>query len=110
MLEDDQKRVLFSMDLSANERMRSKESNMYLDVNKLIERAGEVQSFQLPRETWLYPLATALKKRREASWELEIRFKDSRSHTYKFDLEATEHDLHFRVASGGKPSEDESPK
>ena len=98
------------MDLSANERTRIKDGNTYLDVKKLIERAAEVKSLQLPREKWLNPLAAALKKHREASWELELRFKDSQSHTYKYELESREYSLHFILTSTGNRSEDESSK
>jgi hypothetical protein len=101
-LEAIQEHVRLSMDLSANERTRSRYSNTYLDVKKLIERAGEVESFQLSKEKWLNPLAAALKKHRDASWELEIQFKDSPSHTYKYELEVREHSLHFQVKPNGK--------
>ena len=109
VMETNEHYVRFSMDLSPNERTRSKDSNINLDVKKLIERAAEVESFQLSKDKWLNPLGSALRKNREASWELVITFKDSPSHTYKFDLEATGHDLYFQVASTGKPSQDESP-
>lgn len=101
-LDANEKRVLLSMDLSANERTRSKGSNIYLDVNKLIERAAEVESFQVPKEKWLDPLKLALQKHRGASREVEIRFKDSPSHKYQYDLRSNDFDLEFIVSYNGR--------
>ena|ERR1035437_3649786 len=101
-LEADEKRVLFSMDFSASERTRNKDTNLYMDVQALIEKVADVQQFQLSIEKWLDPLASALKKYRNASHELEIRFKDSPSHTYQYDLIADKHSLWFNVLDDGE--------
>jgi len=92
-LDSNEERVLLSMDLSVNERTRSKDSNIYLDVKKLIERASEVESFQLSIEKWLDPLKSALQKYRDASREVEIRFKDSSSHRYRYKIDVDEYNL-----------------
>jgi hypothetical protein len=98
-LEADEKRVLFSMDFSASERTRNKESNLYIDVQSLIENSADVHQFELPREKWLDPLAAALKQHRNASRELEIRFKDSPSRTYRYALDVDDHRICFVVLS-----------
>ena len=101
-LEADEKRVLFSMDFSASERTRNKDTSLYSDVKALIENQSKVKQFQISIEKWLDPLASALKEYRNASWELEIRFKDSPSHIYLFDLKADKHCLWFDVLEDGK--------
>jgi hypothetical protein len=101
-LEANEKRVLFSMDFSASERTRNKDSNLYIDVQSLIENFADVQQFELSREKWLDPLAAALKQHRNASWELEIRFKDSPSRSYRYAPQADEHSVRFIVRDDGQ--------
>jgi hypothetical protein len=101
-LEADEKRVLFSMDFSASERTRNRDSNLYIDVQSLIENYADVQQFELSREKWLDPLAAALKGHRKATWELQIRFKDSPSRTYRFAPQADEHSVRFMVRDDGQ--------
>jgi hypothetical protein len=100
-LDADENRVLFSMDFSASERTRNKDTNLYMDVQALIEKVADVKQFQLSIEKWLDPLAAALKRHRNASRELEIRFKDAPSRTYQYELEADRHILRFNVRSDG---------
>jgi hypothetical protein len=101
-LDADEKRVLFSMDFSASERIRNKDANLYIDAKALIENASKLKQFQISIEKWLNPLASALKEYRNASRELEIRFKDSPSHIYLFDLKADKHCLWFDVLEDAK--------
>lgn len=98
-LEADETRVLFSMDFSASERTGHKDSNLFLDVQKLIEQASDVASFEIQIEKWLDPFAAALKKHRGAVRELEIRFKDTPSRLYRYYLEADQFRLVFKVVN-----------
>lgn len=100
-LEADEKRVLLSIDFSACERTRHKDSNLYLDVQRLIEHVSDVLRIELSIEKWLDPLAAALKEHKHAVRELEIRFKDAPSRVYRYDLQADKHRLLFEIADGG---------
>jgi hypothetical protein len=103
-LEADEERVLFSMDFSASERTRNKDSHLYMDAKALIENASNVKQIQITIEKWLEPLKSALKEFQNASRELEIRFKNSPSRTYRYDLRADEYCLWFDLLSNGKQS------
>lgn len=109
-LEADEKRVLFSMDFSASERTRHKDSNLYLDVQKLIEQMNDVERFELSIEKWLNPLAAALQKRRQAVRELEIRFKNAPRKLYRYDLETDKYRLLFNIRNNGMRYESDFPR
>lgn len=104
-LKADEKRVLLSMDFSASERTRHKDSNLYLDVQKLLEQVNDVGRFELSIEKWLDPLAAALQKYRQAIREVEIRFKNAPSRLYRYKLEADRDRLLFNVLDDGMHSE-----
>jgi len=100
-LEAGEKSVVFSMDFSASERTRNKDTNLYLDAKALIEKQSDVKQIQISIEKWLDPLAVALRENRRALRLLEMRFKDSPSRTYQFDLEADKFNLWFNVTLNG---------
>jgi hypothetical protein len=97
-LEATEKSVMFSMDFSASERTRNKGTNLYLDAKVLIEKQSDVKQIQISIEKWLDPLAAALRENRGALRLLEMRFKDSPSRTFQFDLEADQFNLWFNVS------------
>src|ERR1700683_5448254 len=68
--------VVFSFDLSHNQRIKNKSANAYLDVQELIEKSSSLRSLELGREKWLDPLAQALKQHHTAPTLIEARFKD----------------------------------
>ncbi len=92
------------MDFSASERTRNKDGNLYMDAKALIENVSNVTQIQITIEKWLDPLKSALKKYQNASRELEMRFKDFPSRTYRYDLRADEHCLWFDLLNHGKQS------
>jgi len=81
-LETSSDRIALSIDLSPNQRVRKKDSNCVLDVRELIENPGRVENFELSDDKWLSPLARAVVQNREASQEIELRFKAEPSHTF----------------------------
>jgi hypothetical protein len=81
----------------ASERTRSKEGNTYLDVQELISHVGEVSFVQLSVEKWLDPFIAALKAYPEASRHLEIRFKNSTSHTYLYKLRTDDFNMEYII-------------
>ena len=85
-LEADDERILLSVDLSPNQRVRNKDSNCYHDITELVEKLDRVEYFEFYPEEWLTPLAESVGKHPDASQELEIRFKSERSRTYKGKL------------------------
>lgn len=99
-----EKRVLLSMDFSTNERSRSKDGGLYRDAKKLIAQASDVKSVQVPIEKWFGEFALKLEEFPGALRELELRFKDAPSRTYRCNLRMDEHRAVFTVSGG-----DESP-
>jgi len=97
-------RVILSIDLSPNERVRNKDTNCYSDVMYLLEKLEIVESFQLHREGWIEPLASALRSHMEASRQLEIRFKEGLSHTYHYELKVPSNDLLLFAVVGTEQS------
>jgi hypothetical protein len=96
-LEANESRIVLSMDFSASERLRSKESNTYLDVQELIAGKSAVKVLQLSAEKWLQPLLEALKRFPAASLQVETRFKTSPSRSYSCELVSDPGNLTFTV-------------
>lgn len=96
-VEADEKRVLFSMDFSTNQRTRSKGGNSYLDVLTLMEKHGRVRFFQIHKEKWLKDLASALANNSGAERLIEMKFLGGVSYFHRFQVTAkpNQHNVTF---------------
>lgn len=85
-LEASEERLIMSVDLSPNQRVRNTDSNCYHDVCRLLEDFTAVEYFELWPEPWLRPLAQAAMEYPDAAHQFEIRFKDGSTHLYDGEL------------------------
>ena len=85
-LQANEERLVLSVDLSPNERVRNKDSNCYHDICRLLEDLMAVKYFEFWPEPWLRPLAQAVMEYPDAAHQIEVRFKDGSTHRYVGEL------------------------
>lgn len=88
--------VVLSMDFSSNQRTRREDSKAYMDAVQLLNQVSEVKFFQIHYAKWLDGLTMALKRNPEASFELELRFKDGVTHSFPCSLDSYNGLIEFR--------------
>lgn len=108
-LQADEHRIVFSFDLSTNQREKNKSANRYIDVQRLLEHSDEVTLFEVHRppkekqtlqQDWLaIPLRYALKEYPNAATYVEARFLDGQTRDYKCSIGADEHRVIFNARS-----------
>lgn len=89
--------IVFSIDLSSNNKVRNKDTNSYYDVNDLLIKHSELETLQIFENKIIYDISLLFKNNKSKNWELELIIAEKGTLKYKINKIQIDGNITFHV-------------